>query len=208
MVRKSFSKDNNSWFRTALMIFALVVLMLMTIRWIFPEIWYENAYHHDGPGRHDRGAWHAWHHGDDDDHHHGWEDHDWGQYGYKYAGHLGWYGRFVKSCPPDQRWLETKLAMGRSVYGQGEVVSDADWKDFIETEVTPRLPDGYSVVDIMGHGRGEDGMDEPERSIMLLLVHDGSKREALHEIAAAWRERFNQNTVLYFETPSCVAFLQ
>ena len=45
--------------------------------------------------------------------------------------------------------LAFELFFGRSIQGQSEV-TDSAWEDFLDTVVTPNLPNGYTVFDGTG----------------------------------------------------------
>ena len=106
-----------------------------------------------------------------------------------------------------EQWTEYRLFMGRSV-GDQEVVSDADWDNFLADTITPRFPDGLSVIDVAGQGTTADGSIERERTKMLLvLAPQGNDALArMNEISAEYKQRFNQNSVLRVVTEVCVAF--
>ena len=57
------------------------------------------------------------------------------------------------TCPEGtDRFLRYELFMGRS--GQsGEVVDDVAWNTFLGDAVTPRFPDGLTVLDAQGQWR-------------------------------------------------------
>ena len=48
-------------------------------------------------------------------------------------------------------WHEYRLFMGRGS-GGAEVVGDEDWAAFLADTITPRFPDGLSVIDVEGRG--------------------------------------------------------
>ena len=100
-----------------------------------------------------------------------------------------------------------ELIFGRSL-AAGGFVSDADWAKFIDTEVTPRFPDGLSVLDAQGQWRGPDGAVVREPSKLLLIVIKGTKEaEAkLEAIRAAYKGRFKQQSVLLIEHRECASF--
>ena len=97
--------------------------------------------------------------------------------------------------------------MGRSADGV-EVASDADWEAFLAETITPRFPDGLSVIDVAGQGTTADGTLERERTKMLLVLpppgDDAMARTG--EIGEEYKQRFNQNSVLRVVTEACVAF--
>ena len=104
-------------------------------------------------------------------------------------------------------WTEYRLFMGRSDGGL-EVVSDADWDAFLADTITPRFPDGLSVIDVAGQGTGPDGVLERERTKMLLVLAPlgGDALERINEIGAEYKRRFTQDAVLRVVTDACVAF--
>ena len=106
-----------------------------------------------------------------------------------------------------EQWDEYRLFLGRNS-GESEVVSDADWELFLADTVTPRFPDGLSVVDVAGQWLGEDGNIEQERSKMLLvLAPPGSDAlKLMNEVSAEYKQRFSQDAVLRVVTQACVAF--
>ena len=53
-------------------------------------------------------------------------------------------------CPAGtDQWTEYRLFFGRSKGGE-EVVTDEAWRAFLAEEITPRFPDGLSVLDVAG----------------------------------------------------------
>ena len=105
-------------------------------------------------------------------------------------------------------WHEYRLFMGRGSGGV-EVVGEKDWAAFLADTITPRFPDGLSVIDVAGQGANASGTIEQERTKMLLVLVPPSDETALNrmnEIGAEYKQRFNQNSVLRVITPACVAF--
>ena len=105
-------------------------------------------------------------------------------------------------------WSEYRLFMGRGD-GDREVVTDAEWDAFLADTITPRFPDGLSVIDVAGQGANADGTLEQERTKMLLVLVppvDETALDRMNEIGAEYKQQFNQNTVLRVVTEACVAF--
>jgi hypothetical protein len=102
--------------------------------------------------------------------------------------------------------VSIELYFGRSKPGGGEV-SDGEWEDFLATEVTPRFPDGLSVMDVLGQYRGSSGRVIAERSKRLhIVVFDASSHAArIAEIIDRYRLRFRQESVLRTEFSLCAA---
>ena len=104
-------------------------------------------------------------------------------------------------------WEEYRLFMGRGG-GDAEVVSDADWDAFLADTITPRFPDGLSVIDVAGQGRTDDGSIERERTKMLLVLapEGGDALDRINEISDAYKQRFSQDSTLRVVIEACVAF--
>lgn len=111
-------------------------------------------------------------------------------------------------CPAGtDRWTEYRLFFGRS-QGTSEVVTDEAWREFLAVEVTPRFPDGLSVMDAAGQWRDASGTIVRERSkLVLILAEPGaSGMQRTDEIAQAYRQTFGQESVLRVVTTACVSF--
>ena len=114
----------------------------------------------------------------------------------------------VSSCPAGtDEFAEYQLYFGRSSGGV-EVVSDEAWAAFLADTVTPRFPDGLTVVDGAGQWRGSDGVVQRERSkVLIILASPGEEGMRLtDEISQEYETRFSQETVLCVVRTACVSF--
>jgi hypothetical protein len=100
--------------------------------------------------------------------------------------------------------VEVDLSFGRSIDGGGQV-SDADWASFLATEVTPRFPDGLSVIEMAGQYHGPSGEVARERSkLVVIVVFDAPAHfEKVRAIVESYRTRFRQHMVLHTERAVC-----
>ena len=107
-------------------------------------------------------------------------------------------------------WVETKLYFGLGPADDASKgVSEAQWRAFLDKEVTPRFPAGLSVVDVYGQWQGKD-LKSPERlrSKMLQIdyadvAENGAKIEA---IRAAWKQMTGDQSVMRVTEPAEVSF--
>ncbi|MDE0231080.1 MAG: DUF3574 domain-containing protein [bacterium] len=112
------------------------------------------------------------------------------------------------TCPEGtEAFVRYELFMGRSGPG-GEVVSDQAWEAFLGDTVTPRFPDGLTVLDAQGQWRGADGQILRERSkVLVILAPPGDEpRGLIDEVSDEYKRRFNQESVLEVESEACVSF--
>ncbi len=84
-------------------------------------------------------------------------------------------------------------------------ISDEEWAAFLAAEVTPRFPDGLTVLTGYGQWRDAKGTLVKETSRLLLIWYapqaDGDTR------IEAIRTRFGQDSVLRADAaPACVSF--
>ena len=100
---------------------------------------------------------------------------------------------------------QAQLFFGRNIAGGG-MVSDDEWRRFLDEEVSPRYPAGFSVADIDGQYRNAGGGIVRERSKQLLIVGPSGDETKLNAIRDAYKRRFNQESVLLVESPVCAAF--
>ncbi|HEY2706452.1 MAG TPA: DUF3574 domain-containing protein [Caulobacteraceae bacterium] len=105
------------------------------------------------------------------------------------------------------RAMTAELYFGRSI-GEHAQVSEADWSDFVDQQITPRFPDGLSVNDVYGQWRTPKGQFVREASKALFLVLDGTpdERQRLDLVRNAYKLRFHQQSVMMVEQQACVAF--
>jgi hypothetical protein len=110
------------------------------------------------------------------------------------------------SCPDGQRSMTSDSLYFGTAKPQGAVSPD-EWRAFLQAEVTPRFPDGLTVIAANGQWRGADGTIAREPSYVLNLVHapGTASDRAIAEIIASYRQRFRQEAVLRVSVPACVA---
>jgi Protein of unknown function (DUF3574). len=112
-----------------------------------------------------------------------------------------------RTCPAGLKPMTSAdLYFGLSIPGGG-LVSETDWQRFVDTEITPRFPDGLTIMDAKGQWKDRSGIVR-EPSKRLLVVVGGKPADAvkLEAIRAAYRARFHQESVLLVETPVCGSF--
>ncbi len=111
------------------------------------------------------------------------------------------------TCPVGLHPATTaELFFGRDV-GPDFAVTDADWRQFVDQEISPRFRDGLTVADVFGEWHGKTGfVREPTKALFVVLSGAPGEQDRLSEVRSAYRARFNQDSVLLVEERACVAF--
>jgi len=91
---------------------------------------------------------------------------------------------------------------------QGAPISEEEWTAFLDTEVTPRFPNGLTVISGPGQWRGKDGHVEKERSFVLVVWYEPTSfaDAQIEAIRSAFKQRFAQESVMRVDGASCVSF--
>jgi hypothetical protein len=113
------------------------------------------------------------------------------------------------SCTAGEQPMRTaQLFFGQNIAGKPGV-TDADFRRFVDDELTPRFPEGLTVLDGGGQWKGRDQKLIREASKVVVLVlpprslTTGLKLNAVRD---AYKQRFNQDSVLIVTQPSCASF--
>jgi hypothetical protein len=103
------------------------------------------------------------------------------------------------------------LVVDRLYFGlamPGGAVSEVQWTGFLESEITPRFPDGLTLFQAQGQWREAGGSVLREPSRVVEVVHEEGAREerSIEEIVAAYKARFRQESVLRLRTGATACF--
>jgi Protein of unknown function (DUF3574) len=121
---------------------------------------------------------------------------------------LGGCASLPQAClPPARPMMSAELFFGRSV-GEG-TVSEKEFATFLAAEITPRFPDGLTVLDARGQWRnGDRGLiaHEASKLVKIVFADDAARRADLDAIAVSYKLRFRQQSVLISLQPVCATF--
>ena len=98
-----------------------------------------------------------------------------------------------------EKFYRTELYFGMNRPG-GAVVTDEEWSKFLADEVTPRFPEGFTVLDGYGQFKNKSGKIVKEKSrVLILLYPKKSIKDAnlkIEEMRTAYTKTFQQQSVL------------
>lgn len=106
-----------------------------------------------------------------------------------------------------EQWVLDRLYFGRSMPNGEEVTVEA-WDIFVNDIITPRFPDGLTLLDAQGQWQEEDGVIIRESTFILEVVHPESTADddKLKAIIEEYKKRFEQESVLRVTHPAEVEF--
>jgi hypothetical protein len=114
----------------------------------------------------------------------------------------------VPTCPAGQEAHRTaQLFFGRNI-GDKPGVSEADFRRFMDEDVTPKFPDGLTVMDGGGQWRGEENklIREAAKVVMIVLPKGRDVSGRIDAVRNAYKTRFHQESVLLITQAACVSF--
>ncbi len=107
-------------------------------------------------------------------------------------------------------WVDTKLYFGLGPADDSKKgISEADWRDFLDREVTTRFPSGLSVVDVYGQWQGKnESAPERLRTKMLIIDYPDTEenRKKIEAIRMAWKQKTGDQSVMQVTEPAEVSF--
>ena len=108
-------------------------------------------------------------------------------------------------APPLAPMLRVELYFGMGVHGR-RPVSESEWARFVTHELTHRFP-GLTVLDARGAWRkGEHEMREHSKMVVVVIEDGPATRNAITEVADAYKQRFHQSAVGIVTQAVCAAF--
>jgi hypothetical protein len=108
-------------------------------------------------------------------------------------------------------YIRSELYFGTTL-PEGTATTSDDWQHFLDTEITPRFPDGLTVLTGYGQWRNSKGVITKEGSILLIILYPVETAQEssakLEEIRELYKEQFHQESVLRADDalPVCTSF--
>jgi hypothetical protein len=109
---------------------------------------------------------------------------------------------------PGNAGVTVQLLFGRSQKG-GSTIDDTAWHDFLARSVTPRFPDGLTVLQGSGQWRQRTTgriVSEPSTVVEIVTAASPETFRSLDAIRAEYRDRFAQESVGLVVNDSCASF--
>lgn len=111
--------------------------------------------------------------------------------------------------PSASAFARTELFFG-SLKPNGTQVSDAEFQAFLNRDITPRFPDGLTLLAGFGQFKNSQGVVIQERSRLLILLYPIEQAKdsnwKIERIRKTYNQAFQQESVLRTDELSCVSF--
>src|SRR6185295_2556512 len=104
-------------------------------------------------------------------------------------------------------WVRTELYFGTNK--QNGEVTDAEFTNFVDSEVTPLFPDGLTLLTGFGQFKNSNGDLIREKSHLLILFYPPQTQDAnkkVQKIRERYKELHGQESVLRVDSFSFVSF--
>jgi hypothetical protein len=100
-----------------------------------------------------------------------------------------------------------ELLFGTKRKGQPAITED-EWQSFVDTEVTPRFPDGLTVLTGYGQFRNRSGLIARDHIKLLLIWYQRSTtaEQSIEAIRVAYVDQFGLESVLRADSSSHISF--
>ena len=114
---------------------------------------------------------------------------------------------FCDAALGGELWARTELYFGMSRAG-GPDVTEQEFRRFLARVVTPRFPDGLTVLSGDGQYRGSSGVvvREPAKVLILFYPFSHASSRSVDRIRERYKADFGQEAVLRVDAVSCVSF--
>ncbi len=96
-------------------------------------------------------------------------------------------------------WARSELYFGTSNKDTGGEYTNEEWMQFLADEVTPRFPDGLTVLTGLGQWLANGTVIQERSNVLIILYPLSTYQESstkLEEIRDVYEQQFNQSSVL------------
>jgi Protein of unknown function (DUF3574) len=115
--------------------------------------------------------------------------------------------RLCSSLPAAKTVTRTELFFGLRK-PNGTEVNNAEFQRFLNREVTPRFPDGFTLLAGNGQFKNDRGVILKERANLLILLYPVAvnSSQKIEQIRTAYTTAFQQQSVLRADELACASF--
>jgi hypothetical protein len=113
--------------------------------------------------------------------------------------------------PGSEPWVRGELYFGTTNPETKQPFSEEEFDQFLDAEITPRFPDGLTLLTGLGQWRDSEGVISQETSKLLIILYPtesaAESSVKLEEIRALYEDQFSQESVLRADASEvCTSF--
>jgi Protein of unknown function (DUF3574) len=104
-------------------------------------------------------------------------------------------------------FMRTELVFGMS-RSSGPDITETEFQSFVDDQITPRFPEGLTVLSGIGQFKDASGTIVQEKAKVLVLLYPFSKQsiKLVEDVRAEYKTMFQQQSVLRIDEQMCVSF--
>jgi hypothetical protein len=113
----------------------------------------------------------------------------------------------VRPTTAAEEWVRTELYFGTAM--PKGVVKEKEFATFVDEVVTPRFPDGLTLLSGYGQFRLSTGEIKQETSFLLILLYPERTdftQKSIEEIRHTYKMKFQQESVLRADSKELISF--
>jgi hypothetical protein len=111
--------------------------------------------------------------------------------------------------PDSEPWVRGELYFG-TTKDDGTAYTPEEFEAFLDKEITPRFPDGLTLLTGVGQWKGQSGIIQERSQLLIILYPEDTAAESsakLEEIRNLYEQQFHQESVLRADAyPVCTSF--
>jgi hypothetical protein len=104
-------------------------------------------------------------------------------------------------------FMRTELVFGMS-RSSGPDITETEFQGFVDDQITPRFPEGLTVLSGNGQFKDASGAIVQEKAKVLVLLYPFTKQSInlVEAVRAEYKAMFQQQSVLRIDEQMCVSF--
>jgi hypothetical protein len=126
---------------------------------------------------------------------------------HEYAFPINSEALICKSQLNGAMFMRTELVFGMS-RSSGPDITETEFQGFVDDQITPRFPEGLTVLSGNGQFKDASGTIVQEKAKLLVLLYPLTKQsiKLVEDVRAEYKAIFQQQSVLRIDEQMCVSF--
>ena len=110
-------------------------------------------------------------------------------------------------CATQPKWTQHELVFGLTSNAGKTRITDQEWERFRDEHIVSRFPKGFTLYNTQGYWQSSKKTYTEPSIVLMIVTSDGeNSAKKLNDIAYAYKQQFNQESVLHIQSPVKVNF--